>query len=344
VGRDPLPVEARYWDMFRRLRSNIGGVAAKAIAGIDAALWDIKGKALGVPVYSLAGGPLRDRVRLYWSHCGYTRARYGESLGMAPLRTYADVVELGREVVQRGYSALKTNLVVPGDPAGVYLYGVFHRDNGADVVIPGGATDQVTSAQQIREIERLIGAFREGVGDDVDICLDLNFNFRTESLLRIAKAVEKFNLLWLEVELYNPAALRQLKDSTSTRICTGENLYTPRGFLPYLQAGAMDVANIDVAWNGFTQSKKIADLAESFDVNIAVHNCFGNLSTLMSGHLCAATSNVRIMEVDVDDVPWKDDLLTEPLDIRDGCLYLSQRPGWGADLNEKVLSKHPWPG
>src|ERR671929_64775 len=116
VGEDPRAIERLYWDMLRASRSNLGGVSHKAMAGIELALWDIKARALGVPVYELFGGPMRDRVRLYWSHCGTTRARHAHALGLPPLRTYDDVVALGREVVARGFTALKTNIVVPGGP------------------------------------------------------------------------------------------------------------------------------------------------------------------------------------------------------------------------------------
>ena len=93
---------------------------------------------------------------------------------------------------------------------------------------------------------------------------------------------------------------------------------------------------IDVPWNGFSQSKKIADLAEACQLNVAPHNYYSHLSTLMSAHLCACIPNVRIMEIDIDDVPWKDDLITRPLDIQDGYLNIPDQPGWGADLNEAV--------
>ena len=96
VGQDPRPVERLYWDMLRATRQNLGGVTHKAMAGIELALWDIKAKALGVPVYELFGGPLRDRMRLYWSHCGTTRARMGSMLGTPPLRTYDDIAALGQ--------------------------------------------------------------------------------------------------------------------------------------------------------------------------------------------------------------------------------------------------------
>jgi L-alanine-DL-glutamate epimerase-like enolase superfamily enzyme len=333
LGHDPRPVEKLYWDMYRITRQSPGGIAAKAIAGIDCALWDIKAKALGVPVYELFGGPLRDQVRLYWSHCGTTRARYGHVLGTPPLRSLDDIAALGREVVSRGFTAFKTNIVLPGEPAQVFMQGF----GGGS-----GSTDQTVDAATLRAITNLIGTFRQAVGDDVDICLDLNFNFKTEGCLRIAKAVEPFNLLWLEIDMYDPDALLHIKQSTSTRICSGENLYTLRGYRPYFERHAMDVAMIDVPWNGFTQSKKVADLAESYELNIAPHNYYSHLSTLMSAHLCAAVPNVRIMEIDIDDVPWKDDLVSEPLDIKDGHLRIPTRPGWGADLNEREIAKHPW--
>lgn len=334
LGQDPRPIEKLYWDMYRAMRQNPGGVAQQAIAGIDNALWDIKAKALGVPVYELFGGPLRDQVRLYWSHCSTYRAMYSEILGTPPLRSWEDIATLGREVVSRGFTALKTNIVTPGNPPDVVWQGF-----GGGY----GTTDQNITPKILRTIEKLIGTFRDAVGDQVDICLDLNFNFKTEGNIRIAKAVEPFNLLWLEVDMYDPVALLQVKQSTTTRICSGENLYTLRGYKPFFDQHAMDVAMIDVPWNGFTQSKKIADLAETYEINIAPHNYYSHLSTLMSAHLCASVPNVRIMETDTDDVPWKDDLITESLVIKNGYLQIPKKPGWGADLNEKEIAKHPWP-
>src|SRR5438128_7606644 len=120
LGRDPRPIEMRYWDLYRASRQSPGGIAAKAIAGIELALWDIKAKALGVPVYELFGGPMRDHVPLYWSHCGTTRARHGDKLGLPPLRTYADIGALGRGVVARGLKARNPDIVRPGEPATVY--------------------------------------------------------------------------------------------------------------------------------------------------------------------------------------------------------------------------------
>ena len=334
LGQDPRAVERLYWDMFRVARQNLGGVSHKAIAGVELALWDLKAKALGVPVYELFGGPLRDRIRLYWSHCGTTRARNAERLGVPPLHSYDDIAALGGEVVGRGMTALKTNVVIPGDPATVYSPGF---------AVGGGSMDGVVTTDVLGKIERLIGTFREAVGPDVGIALDLNYNFRTEGVLRIAKLLEPFELQWLEYDNWDPQALLQIKQSTTTRICSGESLVTTRQYRPFFELHAMDVAMVDLPWNGFGPARRVADMAEAYEINVAPHNYYSHLSTLISANFCAVTPNVRIMEIDIDDVPWKDTLVTVSPEIRDGHLLVPTGPGWGAAIDERVLAEHPWP-
>ena len=333
IGKDPRAYEMRFWDMLRGTRQSPGGIAAKAIAGVELALIDIKARALGISVVELFGGPTRERVRVYWSHCGTSRARNSELLNTPPLRTMDDIAALGREVVERGYTALKTNIVIPGDPAGVY-FGGFGGEPGT--------TDGVVSRQMLRHIETLIGTFRDAVGPDVDINLDLNFNFKPESCMRIARVLEQFDLLWLEIDMYEPDAIRQIKDATSTKICTGENLFYMREFIPYFQARSADVFMIDVPWNGFAQSKKVGDLAEAYQLNVAPHNYYSHLSTCISASLCAVLPNVRIMEIDVDDVPWREDMVTHVPHIENGYLTIPSGPGWGIEMVEEVLKAHPW--
>jgi L-alanine-DL-glutamate epimerase-like enolase superfamily enzyme len=334
LGQDPRQVERLYWDMFRVARQNLGGVAHKGIAGVELALWDIKGKALGVPVYELLGGPLRDRVRLYWSHCGTSRARNHALIGVPPLRSYADITALGREVVAKGYTALKTNIVIPGEPASVYSPGFAGS---------GGTGDGVVTPRVLGLIERLIGTFREAVGPEVGLALDLNYNFRTEGVQRICKVVEQFDMQWVEYDNWDPVALRQIKDSTSTRICSCESLVTTRQYRPFFELHAMDVAMIDVPWNGLSQSVRIAAMADAYEINVAPHNYYSHLATLHSAHLAAVTPNVRICEIDVDDVPWKDDLLDGALEVSEGHLLMPTGPGWGGSVDEEVLRAHPWP-
>ena len=333
IGKDPRAYEMRFWDMLRGTRQSPGGIAAKAIAGVELALIDIKARALGISVVELFGGPTREQVRVYWSHCGTSRARHYDLLNTPPLRTMDDIAALGREVVERGYTALKTNIVVPGNPASVY-FGGFGGEPGT--------TDGVVSRQILRHIETLIGTFRDAVGPDVDINLDLNFNFKPESCMRIAQVLEQFDLLWLEIDMYEPDAIRQIKDATSTKICTGENLFYMREFIPYFQARSADVFMIDVPWNGFAQSKKVGDLAEAYQLNVAPHNYYSHLSTCISASLCAVLPNVRIMEIDVDDVPWREDMVTNVPHIENGYLTIPSGPGWGIEMVEEVLKAHPW--
>ena len=332
VGKDPRAYEMRFWDMVRGSRQSPSGIGCKAIAGIELALIDIKAKTLDISVVELFGGPTREDVRLYWSHCGTSRVGHAEHLNVTPVRSMEDVAALGKEVVERGFTALKTNILLPEE--GRNHFGGFGG--------PPGSTDGVVSRKMLLHIETLVGTFRDAVGPDIDINLDLNFNFKPESCIRIAQILEQFDLLWLEIDMYEPQAIRQIKDATSTRICTGENLYYMREFLPYFDCRAADVYMIDVPWNGFSQSKKIGDLAEVYQFNISPHNYYSHLSTFISASLCAVLSNVRIQEIDIDDVPWKDDLVTVQPEIIDGRLTIPSGTGWGTELNEDVIAAHPW--
>jgi len=331
VGRDPRAVERIYWDLYRHTRQSPGSVIAKALAGIENALLDVKAKALGVPVYELFGGPTRDSIALYWSHCGTTRARAWQVTGTPKLASYADVAALGREVVEAGYGAFKTNIVVPGDEP--------------QVLMPGfGAGGGTARAVEIADaLVRLLGAFAEGTRGAAQPVVDLNFNLEPEGCFRVASALGGHDLMWLEVDLFDAEALASVRVRAPMPICSGENLYGSRAFRPYLEAGAMDVASVDVIWNGFHQAKKIADLAETYEVTCAPHNYYSHLATFISAQWCAAIPNARILEVDVDDVPWKDELTTALPAIEGGEIATPTAPGWGADVNEDVLREHPWP-
>jgi len=334
IGQDPRHVEKHYWTMYRIARQHLGGSAHRAMSGIELALWDIKARALGISVTELHGGPMRDKMRLYWSHCGTSRARNWEMLGTPPIRTYDDVTALGKEVVAKGFTALKTNIVIPGDPASVYSPG-FATD--------GSGTDGIVTAETLNRTEKLIGTFRDAVGPDVGIALDLNYNFRTDGAQRIAKLLEPFKMQWVEYDNWDPIALRQLKDSTSTPIASCESLITTKQYRPFLEMHAMDTCIIDVPWNGWIQGKRVADMAEAYEINIAPHNYYSHLADIIAAQFVATLPNVRIMEIDIDDVPWKSELMTDPPVIKDGHIHVPTGPGWGSAINEEVLRAHPWP-
>ena len=335
VGEDPRAIERLYWDMVRVFRQNLGGTSHKAIAGIELALWDIKAKALGVPVYELFGGPMRNSVQLYWSHCGTTRARHGEKLGLPPLRSYDDIVALGREVVARGFTALKTNIVIPGEPARTFFPG-FGRGPGS--------TDGVATGEVLDQIEKLIAAFSEGVGPSVQIALDLNYNFRPAFVIQIGRLLERFNMQWIEFDTWDPRALLQIKEAIPQQLASCESLVSTRQYRPVLEMHAVDTAIIDVPWNGFSQAYVIGQMADAYELTVAPHNYYSHLADLHSVHLCAVLPNVRIMEIDIDDVPWKRELVTVAPTIRDGCIEVPKAPGWGAEIDEDVLRAHPFEG
>ena len=319
VGRDPRAVEGIVWDLFRATRQSPGSVIQKAIGGIENALLDLKAKALGVPVYELFGGPTRETVDVYWSHCGTTRARAWEVTNTPKLASYDDVTALGKEVVDRGFKAFKTNIVVPGDDPQVLMPG-----------FQGEGLERNPSPELEAALVRLLDAFRQGTGGKAEPIVDLNFNLTAEGVLRISRALAQQGLMWLEVDAFDPVSLAAIRANGAVPICSGENLYTNRGFRPFFEAGAMDVASVDVIWNGFHQAKKIADLAETFEVNCAPHNYYSHLATFISAQWCAAIPNVRILEVDVDDVPWREELTTAVPEISGGVLTIPTGPGLGS--------------
>jgi galactonate dehydratase len=147
--------------------------------------------------------------------------------------------------------------------------------------------------------------------------------------------------MWLEVESFDPRALRTIRESTRTTICTGESIFGTQGFRPYLDLNAQDIIMPDLAWNGITMGKKIADQAHTQDVLLSFHNCHSPITTLVSANVAATCPNFFILEIDQDDAPWRDDLLTHPFTIERGHLKLPERPGLGSDLIEAELLKHP---
>ena len=333
LGKNPLAHERIMSELYARTRQAHGGIAQQALAAIENALVEMKARALDVPVYELLGGAIRDRLRLYWSHCGsYRLPRTAAFMGVPPIEGLEDIVSMGREVHSRGFGALKTNIFLFDDEAHMHQPGFARTE---------GWPELNASGRVINALREQLQAFREGAGADVDIFLDLNFNYRTEGYLTVTRALDDLGLGWYEIDIYDPGALASIRSAVATPIASCESLFGLRGYRPFFEHQAMDVSIVDVPWNGIWQSLKIAALAESFEVNVAPHNFYGHLSTLMSAHFCAAIPNFRIMEIDIDDVSWKDELVTVPPVIKDGYLEIPDGPGWGAELNEEAIAAHP---
>jgi L-alanine-DL-glutamate epimerase-like enolase superfamily enzyme len=326
VGRDPLNSEQIWFELAAYNIRQRGGIAWKAMAGIDSALWDIRGKVMNAPVWQLLGGKLWDELRLYWSHCGTFRFRAAERLGVRPVRRTDDLRPLAEEVREKGFTAIKTNLIPLEDLPNP---GRNRAGRGGDA-----------SPAALRCAVGIVETFRDALGPDVGIAVDVALNFKLGGAIDLARALEPYDLMWLETETFDPGALRTIRESTRTRICTGESLFGLEGYRPFLERYAQDVIMPDFAWNGITMGKKVCDLALAYDTPIAPHCCHSPICTLVSAHVAAACPNFMILEFDQDEAPWRDEIMTHPLEISRGHLKVPDRPGLGSDLIEDELLKH----
>jgi len=336
VGMDPRAYGAISEHLLATSRLAKGGVNHQAVAAIENACLDIAGKAAGLPVAKLLGGQFKDRMRLYWTHCGTYRARHAdlyEKWGYKTIRRLDDFEEIGKEAVAKGFTAAKTNPIF------------FDRDKpymgNPGFRIAPGFMDRSFSKSQLTSICDQLLALRSGLGEATDLSLDINFSQRTEGGLRLARALEDLDLYWLEVDIRDPDALGLIRKGSRTPIASLEGLHGIEEYRPYLVGRTVDTAIIDVMWNGVYQSVKIANMADAFDTHVAPHNPVGDLGSLMSLHFCAAIPNARIMEIRPDEAPWTRQFITQPIDVRDGHMYLPEAPGWGADVNEEALAEYP---
>ena len=219
LGLNPLENDVIFAMLYATTRQAPGGINSQAIAAIENALMDIKGKALGVPVYQLLGGAMRERLRLYWSHCGTYRMHESTAgyMGRETLTSLDDVRALGEEVKTRGFTGLKCNM---------YVFGERNYTHGWRRSFP----DRLAERPLIRSVYNQIEAFNEGTGGDVDILLDLNFNFNTEGYIRMIRALTPLELFWCELDIFNPEALAYIRNRTSTPIASCESVYGIRDF------------------------------------------------------------------------------------------------------------------
>lgn len=319
VGEDPMNVGPLYEAMRRRGRYS-GAMSAPtifALTGIENALYDIVGKKLGVPLYQLFGGKFRDRIRLYADcHAGETHTP----------EAYA---EKALAVLDEGYSAVKFDV----DHAGV------------------GKLDPVNwtvGAREMTHVIELIAATREAIGYDIDLAIDCHGQFDLPSAMTLAKAVEPLRLMWLEEPLpaENLDALAQVRASTSTVICTGENHYSRFDFIEMLERKAVDVIMPDLAKaGGLMEAKRIADLADAHYVPVAPHNVSSPLGMMAACHLLATIPNFLVLEFHGRGIAWWEDLCVGDAPyIRDGWMHVSEAPGTGVELNDDVARGLVRPG
>jgi len=320
VGENPMQVDM-IWEKMRRAHVFNGAVAGNmvtAMTGIEIALWDLVGKALGQPVYQLLGGKFRDRIRLYCDcHAGKDDSP----------ESYA---ERAKEVVALGFKALKFDV---DDYKSDYRY-----DRWNWTAPPG----------EIRQMVERVAAVREAIGPDIEMAIDMHGRYDTQSGIRVAHAMEPFNLMWLEepVPPENIAAMREVKRNSPVPICAGENVYLRWGFRDILEQQACDIIMPDIPkCGGLSECRKIANMAETYYIPFAPHNVCGPLGSMASAHVCASVPNFQILEWHWVDRPhWNDLAITDQPVIQDGAIVLTDRPGIGIEFNEEAAKKFLRPG
>ena len=320
AGLDPLRTDFIWTKLYRDLNW-IGphGASLCAISGLDMALLDLKGKVFNMPCYQLLGGAYRTEIPLY--------ANYWFIGGG---HTVDDYAAQARRVVEQGFTGLKFDPFAHTN----YLYGDHLSLNLG-----------LTPAQQDRACE-VTQAVREAVGPGVDIMIETHAMLNVQAAVNLAERLAPLGITWYEepVGPENVEALAALRRRIpgSVPLCVGERHYTRYGFRPVLEQHLCDVVMPDITrCGGPSELKRIATMAEAYNVLIAPHNPNGPLSTLASGHGCASSPNLVRQEFMFTDVSWRDAVIDYPLEVRDGYLVLSDRPGLGVDLVEEAMAAHP---
>jgi galactonate dehydratase len=314
LGRDPRDIEQAVRVLKKHSFWRLGVIGMSAISGIEMALWDIMGKHLGVPVWRLLGGQVRDKVRVY-THLGLgdMRAVY-ETLGAAPL------VERAYEVVEKGYRAFKA------------------------VFIP--YTHYHAPLAEVDKVARMMEALRGAVGPDVDVMVD--FHGRPASAaaaLAYIQALEPGRPMFVEepVPPGETGALQAIASRTTVPLATGERLIDRAEVHDVLAARAVSILQPDICHcGGLLEAKKIAAMAEAVSVGVAPHNPLGPIAGVAALHFAVSTPNHVIQEEMVGAVPWYFDVVQGPIRMVDGFWQVPDAPGLGIEVNEVECAKHPF--
>jgi len=314
MGQDPLNVEA-LWERIRTagiFAGAQGGQHTAALSAVEIALWDLAGKALGVPVYQLLGGKVRDRVRLY---CDSANHHPDDPQARPKLK----------EIETMGFTAVKIDIDEAQDP---------------------GRWDRVNWTASNAEIDRMVKevAFvRETLSPRVDLAVDMHGRYDATTAKRVARELERFRLLWLEepVPPENIDVMRDIRESTVTPICAGENLFLRHGFRELLEKRAVDIVMPDLQkCGGLLEGRKIADMAHVYYTPFAPHCVVSPIGTMASCHVCAAVPNFLVLEWHwISRLELWRNFVREGDIIEKGFVTLPDRPGIGVEMNEEAARK-----
>jgi len=307
IGQDPTQIEALVQRMYRNDYARAGEIAMSAIATVEIACWDILGKRLGLPVYQLLGGAVRDTIKAY-ANGWYTVER-------TPTEFHA----AAQRAVAKGYRALKF------DPFGAGFY-------------------ELDPAEKVRVLE-LVEAVRDAVGPENEILIEMHGRFNPATAIELARDLEPFKPSWVEepVPPENLKALKKAADKINLPIATGERIHTRHDFRELFELQAADVIQPDITHlGGLWETRKLAAWAESYYVLMAPHNVGGPVSTAAALHLAAATPNFKIQEHFNDFAEeWVKQAAPGNPEVVDGAFALPSGPGLGVTLDEAVLAEHP---
>lgn len=312
-GKDPTKIIHNWQAIYRGLRYPLGTAELAALSAVEQALWDIAGKACGLPVYRMLGGPTRDRIRVYAS--GYLcQPRHFDLPG-------DDLVGACKARVDQGFTGVKFT--------------------------PQPDDYQSKSPEQIHHdaVER-VRMVREAIGDHIEICLDYHGrSFSVAEAVRLAQAIEPYHPMFLEEPALteNPDALVEAKMKTSIPIAGGERCVSRDRLREILEKRALHILQPEPTGNGgILETVKWAFMCELYHVMLAPHQACGPVSLLTCVHIDAAIPNFLIQEcnVDVEEPFWKDLFSPIPV-VKNGHLELPDRPGLGIELNEEAVAKYP---
>ncbi|MEM7368837.1 MAG: mandelate racemase/muconate lactonizing enzyme family protein [Bacteroidota bacterium] len=324
TDKNPLNVHRLFEDLRRRgfFEGAQNGMYVAVMSAVETALWDLAGKALGVPVYQLLGGKFRDKIRVYCDTALYQYRLPGPE----------KFAESAREVVDMGFTAMKFDLDQSNDP------------NKYD------AYNWTANRAELQRMYDQIAAAREAVGPNVDICADMHGRYDATSGKQAAQLLEPLHLMWLEepIPAENPEAYKYITESTKTPICAGENLYLAHGFRPLLEIGAVDIVMPDLQKaGGLGEGQRIANLANLYYVPFAPHMVASFLGAMASAHVCASVPNFFILEWQIyfhKDPMFKEIVEFEGEMVVDGFIPLSEKPGIGVEINEEGMRKYAQEG
>ena len=333
IGMSPFDIEQICWAIHAQTKADGFGIFSSARSAIESACWDIMGKAVGKPVYELLGGKVWERARIYTHIGGGSQVtQMGIEEGTKASDDFGAIAERAADLKSRGFTAVKT-----------FQWGRYAQHGTTITYAEWRPNYQMDRHSVLKTVEK-VAFIREQLGDDIEIALDVH-GLNLMSSVRLAKAMEPFDLLWYEEPLdpFNLAALEQIRANTNIPIAMSEQLYTTYDMAQLIASKTTDVFMTDVQWNGgVSRTKKLAAMAEAQFMPITFHNTNGPLATIIDAHIAVTLPNFINFEFMDPDVPWRDEVITEPLQIEDGHVVLNGKPGWGVDLNEEALARHPY--